>query len=146
MKYSAILLLLSAAACGSPPSSARAHPLFAGAWTGTQTTTLLCGSSSTSSAAPWAATFSELPEGVRFTSTPDVAGVQASCTFDFSVAGDVASLEGAPFVCAAGANLVTYTAISLTSDGAHLAGVVTATVTTADVQTCTLSQAIEAAR
>ncbi len=145
MKHLAILLLLSAAACGSPPSSA-AHPLFAGAWSGTQTTTVTCaGSSMTADGAPWAATFTERPEGVTFTSTPDVAGVDVPCTLDFACAGDVASLEGAPVVCASGSSTVTYTAVSLTSDGAHLSGVVTATVTQG-ATTCAVSQAIEAAR
>lgn len=147
MKYSALsLLLLSAAGCSAAPSSAPSHALFAGAWTGTQTSTVTCtGSSSTADGVPWSAMFAETPEGVTFTSTPNVAGVEVPCTFAFRCSGDVASLEGAPLVCSVGANLVTYTAISLTSDGAHLSGVVTATVTTTS-GTCAVSQAIEAAR
>jgi hypothetical protein len=155
--------------CGSSNNHGGQSNFTGTIWTGTETTTTLCGSDGlTTSFNAWTVAFAAQGSGIAFASA-------AGCTFDFSVSGDTATLSNGPVVCsntssaAAGtgppvsteggegpvapeqlpeeASFMTYTVTS--TDGRHLTAIANGTVMqggTTCLGTITFTDAITATR
>jgi hypothetical protein len=109
---------------GSPveaaADAAELSNFIGGTWSGTGTLNITCGTSTTTSAWPFGATFvAQGPAAITYS--------WEGCTFDFAVSGDLATLSDAPLACSSPNAGLVYQTFTATSDGVHMNVSVSAT-------------------
>jgi hypothetical protein len=139
--------VVALAACGGSSGAVVDTSNFTGtAWSGTETFSATCGSlPAISLNSAFSGTFSaEGSDGVTYSTSN-------GCRFDFTVAGDTATLSNGPVTCSYTTSLGAAVVLSITSfalttsDGAHLSGTLAATATSGG-SNCTVSGTVSGTR